>query len=247
MYADSPPAVLAQTTTLKLDNVTLILGSGTNVLPTTALSVSNVHLALPCDHGTAPATLFLPALSSLDFDYSLPPHLCPNLPPLSLDQLASPTLEALTIHLLSNPATDGPTAPILSVLTPASSGSPLSLTTPPLPPTLAMFPSLSSLTLLADSSYRTPLYFPLLQTISQPSPLTHFAVLVELGYRDKQLEVKEMAIELAAAVVEGHGFGDRLKRLELAEVFGRFEAVEGMRQLREVAKSRGIEIEYAER
>ena len=235
-------AVLGQAKILKLDNVTLILARGVNLLPAVQhLTASNVHLCLP-RHSTAlvpdqEPTLLLPRLNSLDFDYSIPPHLCPSLPALTLESLASLSLSSLTIHLLSNPATDGPTAP--SPLT--------SLSTPPAPPTLALFPALTSLTLLADSSYRTPLYFPLLETLPEPSSLEAFAVLVDMGYRDQELEVGEMAAELAGAMKEGKGLGQGLEVLRLARVFGRFKEGEEMRTLREALDARGARVEYAER
>lgn len=206
------------------------------------MTAYNVHLCLRDRSPATPAlqpfnepAIAFPSLASLNFDYSIAPHLAPNLPSLTLSSLASPTVTSLTLHLLSNPATDGPTAP--SPLTPTS--------TPPPSPTLALLPALSSLTLLADPSYRTPLYFPLLETLPEPSRLVEFAVLVDLGYRDQELEVGEMARELAAAVREGKGLGERLEVLRLAKVFGRFEAGEGMKNLKDAAGARGVRINYS--
>lgn len=233
-------AVLGQVNRLRLENITLILAPSLNKLPAVEhLTVSNVHLCLPSHsaHDAIEATLVLPSLTSLDFDYSLAPHLCPDLPVLTLDMLTSTTLSTLTIRLLSNPATDGPTSTAPSPLTAAS--------TPPAPPTLALFPALTSLTLLADSSYRTPLYFPLLKTLPEPSPLARFAVLVDLGYRDQELEVKEMAAELAVALAEGKGLGVKLGMLRLPRVFERFAAGDGMLQLRQAAKANGVTLDYS--
>lgn len=239
--------MLRQLTSLRLDHVTLILQEGVTLFPALVeLSVSNVHVRI-ASLASPPSTLsprtppppeptfqlVLPKLTSLEFDYSLAPHLCPPLPPLALADLASSSILSLTIHLLSNPATDGPTAP-----------SPLDPDTSTPVPTLSLFPSVVHLTLLADSSYRTPLYFPLLSTVPDPSPLESFAVLVDMGYRDKELEVREMSCEIASAIREGKGLGKRLERVTLPRLFGRYEQGQGMKELREAAKRGAIAIQY---
>lgn len=144
---------------------------------------------------------------------------------------------------------------------PALIAGPLPPARPIAEPSLASYHALTSLALLADSSYQAGAYFPLLDSLPLPprKQLSIFEVMVDLGHRDKVQEVEGVAEELierffpSAEQAEADAWrreggpvqkGAGLTALLLPRVFEQLSSVAAMMELKQKAEAEGVQIVY---